>query len=132
MATAAALDAVGPSLSGDAAHPGAARWVRCELYFGIGPAESRDSGQREQRWHDFLDREVTPRFPDGLTVLEAYGQWRGKASDAPERLLSKVLVILCEDSPASRSSIDAIRVAYKAETGSKSVLLVTQPADVSF
>src|SRR5260370_23477088 len=28
-------------------------------------------------WSRFLAREITPRFPDGLTVLDAAGQWRG-------------------------------------------------------
>jgi hypothetical protein len=126
------LAAATPSLEGDATHPGSASWIRCEIYFGIGGAGDTDLQDRELRWRDFLDREVTPRFPAGLTVLEAYGQWKSPGAPSPERLVSKVLVILCPDSAESRTSIDAIRTAYKAATHSKSVLLVVQPADVSF
>ena len=33
-------------------------------------------GVTEAQWAKFVDREITPRFPDGLTVFNAYGQWR--------------------------------------------------------
>jgi hypothetical protein len=131
--TAAETPAPGSAtLKGDAAHPEAAHWLRNELYFGVGAFDAPDDSVAEIRWQAFLDREVTPRFPSGLTVLDAYGQWRGHPKDAPSRLRTKVLLILCEDTPANRASIDAIRAAYKAETHDKSVLLATEPVDVSF
>jgi hypothetical protein len=120
------------TLQGDAARPEAAHWLRCELYFGIGTFGAPDDGVGEMRWLAFLDREVTPRFPDGLTVLDAYGQWRGRPNEAPSRLRSKMLIILCEDTQANRASIDAIRTAFKAATHDKSVLLATERVDVSF
>jgi uncharacterized protein DUF3574 len=120
------------ALTGDSSHPGAAHWMRSELYFGIGPLDVPDGGVGELRWRAFLDREVTPRFPDGLTVFEAYGQWRSSGKGEVGRLRSRVLVILHEDTPANRSAIDAIRVAWKAATHDESVLLATQPAEVSF
>jgi hypothetical protein len=120
------------TLKGDAARPEAAHWLRNELYFGVGSFDSPDDSVAEIRWQAFLDREVTPRFPDGLTVLDAYGQWRDHPKDAPSRLRSKVLLILCEDTPANRAAIDAIRSAFKAETHDKSVLLATEHVDVSF
>jgi hypothetical protein len=121
-----------PALAGDAARPAAAHWIRCELYFGIGPMDDPDIRLREIRWQAFLDREVTPRFPDGLTVIDGYGQWRRRGAVQPTGLYSRILVVLCEDSPANRTALDAIRSAYKAQTRSQSVLLVVQPADVSF
>jgi hypothetical protein len=120
------------ALKGDAARPEAAHWIRSELYFGVGQADLQDGGVAEIHWRGFLDREVTPRFPDGLTVFDAYGQWRDKGSAAPGRLWTKVLVILYEDTPANRAAVDAIRLAWKASTHAKSVLLVSAPAEVSF
>jgi hypothetical protein len=120
------------ALVGDASHPGAAHWLRSELYFGVGSTEIADRGVAEIRWRSFLDKEVTPRFPDGLTVFEAYGQWRGAGEASPSRLRSKVLVILHEDTPANRAAIDAIRVAWKAATRDKSVLLNVERVEVSF
>ncbi len=121
-----------PALEGDASRPGAAHWLRSELYFGVGSAAVSDGGVGEIRWRSFLDKEVTPRFPDGLTVFEAYGQWREAGETAPSRLQSKVLVILHEDTPANRAAIDAIRVAWKAATHDKSVLLDVERVEVSF
>jgi hypothetical protein len=120
------------ALQGDPARPAAAQWLRSELYFGVGPAGVSDGGVGEMRWRAFLDREVTPRFPDGLTVFEAYGQWRSGGQSEPSRLRSKVLVILHEDTPANRAAIDAIRLAWKTANLAHSVLLVTERADVSF
>lgn len=121
------------TLSGDAAHPATtAGWVRTELYFGTGLADDATSGVSEAKWRDFLDREVSTRFPDGLSVYDIYGQWRGKGQAAPERLRSKVILLLYPDTPAHHADVEAIRTAWKKATGDQSVLRVTQPADVSF
>ncbi|KJV26385.1 DUF3574 domain-containing protein [Luteibacter yeojuensis] len=124
--------AASPTLAGDAAHPGAtAGWVRTELYFGLG-GEGTATGVDEAGWRAFLDREVTPRFPDGLSVVDVYGQWQGRGQPRPERLRSKMIVLAYPDTPAHRADIEAIRVAWKARTGDQSVLRITQPAEVSF
>jgi hypothetical protein len=122
-----------PTLTGDAAHPGSTSgWVDTRLYFGLGPADHLEQGISESRWREFLDREVTPRFPHGLSVADVYGQWQGKNQSAPERLRSKVLIIDYPDTQENRDKVDAIRVAWKSITGDQSVLRVTEPADVSF
>jgi hypothetical protein len=122
-----------PTLAGDAAHPGQTQgWVRTELYFGLGPADQPDKGISEAEWRDFLDHEVTPRFPAGLSVEDVYGQWLSKGKTEPSRLRSKVLIILYEGTEENRAKVEAIRAAWKQKTGHQSVLRVTQPADVSF
>ena len=128
---------VAPTLSGDPAHPAATQgWVDTKLYFGLGPADPDlahpNQGISETSWREFLDREVTPRFPDGLSVLDIYGQWQGKNQTAPERLHTKCLVIDYPDTQPNRDKIEAIRAAWKKLTGDQSVMRVTQPADVSF
>jgi len=118
---------------GGATHPAQAQsWVDTRLYFGLGPADQPQQGISEQAWREFLDREVTPRFPDGLSVLDVYGQWQDARQSGPERLRSKLLVIDYPDTPANRGKVEAIRAAWKQRTGDQSVLRVTQPADVSF
>ena len=122
-----------PTLQGDAAHPGhAAGWVDTKLYFGLGPADHPERGVSEGEWREFLDKEVTPRFPDGLSVVDVYGQWQGKNQTKPERLRSKLLIIDYPDNADNRVKIDAIRSAWKQRTGDQSVLKETEPADVSF
>jgi Protein of unknown function (DUF3574) len=105
------------------------KWVRTELYFGIAPAEAEGLGlsAAEGTWRAFLDEEVTPRFPDGLTVLDGYGQWREEGQSEIERDRSRVLVIVHPDTPAKRAGIDALRAAYRSRTGAKSVLAVEVP-----
>lgn len=133
---AAAPVLVTSTLQGDAARPAdAAAWIRSELYFAVGrvdaPAEG-DGAVAEATWTAFLDDEVTRRFPDGLTVLDAYGQWQSRGAAAPARLKSKVIVILHEDTPARRADIEAIRLAWKQATHHQSVLWSQEPVRVSF
>ena len=137
-APAAAPQATTSSFHGDAARPAAAQgWVRSELYFGVGredgPSErAQTDAIGEERWRAFLDKEVTARFPDGLTVFDAYGQWLFRGAPEPNRLRSKVLVILHEDTPQRRADIEAIRLAWKEANGHQSVLWARQPVEVSF
>ncbi len=86
----------------------------------------------EAQWRTFLDKEVTPRFPDGLTVFDAYGQWLFRGDASPNRLRTKVLVVLHEDTPQRRADIEAIRLAWKQQTRHQSVLWSRQPVEVSF
>jgi len=127
------VPASAPTLEGDSAHPATTQgWVRTELYFGLGPADHPDEGISEAQWRDFVDHQVTPRFPAGLSAVNMYGQWQGKGEAQPSRLRSKVLIILYPNTEENRAKIDAIRAAWKQQTGDQSVLRVTQPADVSF
>ncbi|HEV8493766.1 MAG TPA: DUF3574 domain-containing protein [Candidatus Angelobacter sp.] len=125
--------AMAPTLAGDAEHPAVAQgWVDTKLYFGLGPADHPEQGISETEWRAFLDREVTPRFPSGLSVADIYGQWQAKGQQQVERLRTKMLIVLYVDSAENRGKVDAIRAAWKRKTGDQSVLRVTEPADVSF
>ncbi len=126
------------TMEGDSARPAAAAgWVRSELYFGVGRDDGaadrvQAEGISEAQWRAFLDAEVTPRFPDGLTVFDAYGQWLFRGDAEPNRLRTKVLVVLHEDTPQRRADIEAIRLAWKEKTKHQSVLWSRQAVDVSF
>jgi hypothetical protein len=125
--------AAAPTLTGDSAHPDQTKgWVDTKLYFGLGPADDPKQGVSETQWRDFLDAEVTPRFPAGLSVLDVYGQWKGKDQPRPERLRSKLLIIDYPDTPENRNRIEEIRAAWKQRTGDQSVMRVTEPAEISF
>lgn len=122
-----------PTLSGDPAHPGQTKgWVDTRLYFGLGLADHPDTGVSEVQWREFLDKEVTSRFPSGLSVVDVYGQWQGKNQATPERLRSKMLIVDYPDTQENRDKIEAIRAAWKQRTGDQSVLRVSEPVDVSF
>lgn len=120
-------------LHGDTAHPARTRgWLDTKLYFGLGPVDTAEKGVTEAEWQEFLDKEVTPRFPAGLSVFDVYGQWLSKKTRTVKRIRSKMLVI---DYPATKENaikVEAIRAAWKQQTGDQSVLRVTHAADVSF
>ena len=130
--------AASPTLHGDTAHPAKTEgWVDTQLYFGLGLADASDADEKgkgvsEAAWRDFLDKEVTPRFPAGLSVVDVYGQWQGKRQKSPERLRSKMLIVDYPGTPENAAKIEAIRAAWKQKTGDQSVLKVSQRADVSF
>ena len=52
---------------------GCTRQAQARLFFGLHGSAGMVS---EREWALFLGQIVTPRFPDGLTVFEASGQWR--------------------------------------------------------
>jgi hypothetical protein len=103
-------------------------WVRDTLYFGL----SRPGGVVTQaQWQAFVDTEVTPRFPDGLTVWPAAGQWRG-AGGAVAREDSRVLDIVHPSGPDFDAKLRAIRDAYKAQFHQESVLKVREAVQADF
>ena len=100
---------------------GGSLMTRYELFFGGTHQDGRLI--TEDQWLAFLDAEVTPRFPDGLTVLEASGQWEG-ADGAVVRERSKQLILLYPRAAAAEAGaeIEAIRDAYVAAFDQESVL----------
>jgi hypothetical protein len=95
-----------------------------ELMLGRGKAN-------EARWVQFLAREVTPRFPDGLTVYETTGQWRDPETKAIAREKSRVLRIVVPAGTAP-DKIAAVADAYKKQFRQKSVGVVTRQVCASF
>jgi hypothetical protein len=67
---------------------------------------------------------VTPRFPDGLTVLTGLGQWRESATSQIVQERSNVLIILYPPTTAQESSVrlEEIRDAYEQQFNQTSVL----------
>ena len=106
----------------------AAAQVRTTLYFGLsrpkGPAVS------ELEWQLFLRDEVTKRFPDGLTVWEATGQWRTPAGTI-DREQSKVLLVVHADSAAARQAVQSVIESYRKAFDQQPVLWERAPVCVA-
>ena len=103
--------------------------VREELYFGrrIGT----EGMVTDEEWSAFVDSVVTPRFPDGLTVMEASGQWRGE-NGVLVREPSKLIVLLHPGRPEHDRAIREIIDHYKRRFTQEAVLRVTTTAAVEF
>jgi Protein of unknown function (DUF3574) len=101
-----------------------------ELMFG------RNIGGRlgvgEAAWSRFLAREVTPRFPDGLSVIDASGQWRDPVRGRVTREPSKLVIIVMPDDAGMQDRITAITTAYKQHFRQQSVGVVTRPVCAAF
>ena len=108
---------------------GQSRATTAELVFGR-RIDDRTTVSDDD-WRQFIDQDVTPRFPDGLSVMDVQGQWRasnGKIVHEP----SKVLYLVLDGGPDDPAKIANIRDAYKKRFRQESVLLVTNTACVSF
>ena len=97
--------------------------LQVDLYFGRGNAGGEVS---EAQWASFLNQEVTPRFPDGLSVFDVSGQYRN-ARGTIERERSKRLTVVVFDPPSHLAKVQAIVAAYSRRHGQDSVLRVEQP-----
>ena len=75
--------------------------------------------------------EVTPRFPDGLTIWQADAQWR-QSDGRISRERAKVLLLVHEETPAVRSALATIVVNYKRSFQQESVLWETSPVCAAF
>ncbi|HSF48584.1 MAG TPA: DUF3574 domain-containing protein [Burkholderiales bacterium] len=109
-------------LAGDA-------FARTELFFGL----SRPDGViSEEEFQGFVNNFVTPRFPDGLTLLGGAGQFR----DASGTIISegsKLLILLYPARTRDANDlIEAIRFDYKTQFQQQSVLRADDRSCVSF
>ena len=100
-------------------------WMVAELLFGRGNVSDR-------AWDRFLAAEVTPRFPDGLTVYDARGQWRNPNTRRISRERSKVVMIAMPPESDTDARLQAIIEAYKTRFRQQSVGLILRPSCVSF
>ena len=89
-------------------------------------------GVTEAKWARFLAAEITPRFPDGLTVYDAYGQWRDPGSTRITRERSKVVMIVLPDDSTDDARLRQIVEAYKSQFKQRSVGLIVRRSCVAF
>jgi hypothetical protein len=89
-------------------------------------------GVTEAQWARFVDREITPRFPDGLTVFNASGQWRDSKRNAIVREPSKIVQIVLPGKADDETRLGEIAAAYKTRFRQQSVGIVLRGACVTF
>lgn len=108
--------------------PGEARSVYDLMYFGT----AKPTGAVTlDEWAEFLQASVTPRFPQGLTVWAASGQWQG-ADGAVVREGSFVLSLVHPDDERNEAAVRAIAAEYKARFNQEAVLRVKNRVCASF
>jgi hypothetical protein len=108
-------------------------WMVAELLFGRGNVS-------DFNWTRFVDAEITPRFPDGLTVYDARGQWKNPQTGTISRERSKMVMIAmppdagneAKNETKNETKLQEIIAAYKTRFKQQSVGLMIRPSCVSF
>jgi hypothetical protein len=101
-----------------------------EMVFGRNIGDR--SGVSEIAFADFVTREITPRFPDGLTVIDGNGQWRDSARGSNVRERAKVVLLTFADDAQKRAELVAIADSYKRRFSQQSVLTQVRNVCASF
>lgn len=104
--------------------------VETQLYFGMNKPKGGTVSGRE--WQAFVVREVTPRFPEGFSVIDGAGFWRDEATQKTISEKSKVIVRLHPPSAGADRAIGAIVDAYKTKFEQDAVLRVDRPVCAKF
>ncbi|MFD7446323.1 DUF3574 domain-containing protein [Streptomyces sp. NPDC059909] len=107
-------------------------YAQTRLFFGT---ERPDGGPAVtgRQFSAFIDRYVTPAFPEGLTVQDGQGQWRD-ASGVIERERSYELILLypAGENASRDRSIEEIREAYRKLYGQESVARLDETVQADF
>ena len=118
------------SLHGPACPAGEQPMRTAQLFFGQNIGDK--PGVSDAAFRKFTDEELTPRFPEGLTVLDGGGQWKGK-DDKLIREASKVVVlVLPRKSTDDMRRLGEVRQAYIQRFHQDSVMMVTQKVCAAF
>jgi hypothetical protein len=104
-------------------------FARTELLFGLSRANGPDI--TEEEFQAFIDLEVTPRFPEGLTLLAGNGQFQDSTGNIIQEG-SKLLILLYPFSKDRSALVDEVRAEYKSAFQQQSVLRVDEHSCVSF
>ena len=84
----------------------------------------------DTEFRKFVDAEVTPRFPGGVTVVDGGGQWKG-ADNRMMREAAKVVLIVLPAKGDPHTRVEAVRSAYRVRFKQDSVVVLPPPACVA-
>jgi hypothetical protein len=90
------------------------------LYFGTQKPDG-SAPVTDAEWQQFLNDEITPRFPSGLTTWDASGQWRDQ-HNVIERERTHIVQIV--HGAGDEGKIAAIIEAYKKRFAQEAVFRV--------
>lgn len=118
------------ALPAPACLPPARPMLSAELAFG------RNIGDRlgvsDVDFKRFVSEEITPRFPDGLTVVDGAGQWRDRQRDRIVHEKTKLVTLVFADDPVKSAALTDIADAYKRRFRQQGVMVAVRPSCVSF
>ena len=108
---------------------GGEQWDEYRLFLGRNSGESEVVSDAD--WELFLADTVTPRFPDGLSVVDVAGQWLGEDGNI-EQERSKMLLVLAPPGSDALKLMNEVSAEYKQRFSQDAVLRVVTQACVAF
>ena len=106
-----------------------ALWTRAELYFGQSLPDGKAIDAAE--WQRFVDGQLTPIFSEGLTILDASGQYKNRAG-AMAKEQTKLVIIVYKSAPEKEAAIRKLIDEYKRQFRQESVLWTSAKVDAKF
>lgn len=103
--------------------------AKTELLFGLSKADG--SSVTEAEFQTFINQEVTPRFPDGLTLMNATGQFK-TSKNVIIKEKTKLLLLLHQSDRKNHAEIEQIRKSYVQRFQQESVLRTDEQSCASF
>ena len=102
--------------------------LETQMFFGT--FGSDEKGVSAKDWADFLANEITPRFPDGLTVASVYGQGAGGPPHGVIAENTKMLIVVHPDTSEAAEKLGELKKAYKERFGQTGVFHTRQSVEV--
>jgi len=124
------------TLSGCAAAPQACllpsqtKMLLVDLYFGRDIAGRAPLTNAE--WTSFARAEITPRFPDGFTVIDAHGQWLDPGTHTIGAEASIMVRIAAPETADLGTRVDAVANAYRKRFHQLAVGITSAPVCGAF
>jgi hypothetical protein len=103
--------------------------IKDELYFGL----SKPGGKiiSEAEWQQFLNNVITPRFREGLTVMNADGQYLSQNGKLITEK-TKLVILIYESNTVKNFQVREMVAKYKQIFQQESVLRTTSNVKLSF
>ncbi len=103
--------------------------IKDELYFGL----SKPGGKiiSEAEWQQFLNSAIAPIFREGLTVINANGQYLNQNGELI-REKTKLVILIYPSDITKNSRIQEVVAKYKQRFQQESVLRTTTNVKLSF
>jgi len=105
-------------------------WQETKLYFGTSQPDG--SVVTDAQFARFVDNQVTPRFPDGLTLLAGYGQFKNSSGTINKEKSFVLILYYPLQTKDANKNIEDIRRIYTTRFNQESVLRADGLANISF
>ena len=99
--------------------------LKSEVYFGLRAADGKLV--EAQDWEKFVTEVVVPRFPEGLTVIEASGRSGGSPGILNP---TQILVVVHPNSGEAQSRLQEIKAEYRKRFAGTGIFHTDQPVRI--